>query len=319
MSTFGLTTSPETRVIRDLPFEEYADLHAMNSSALRKFIRERPFCSAPEIFKAYWLSPELRRKTTRAQEFGGGFHHFVLQPDSFPQFYTILTKEIEGELLAEAMATQKGKKSEKFSKSLGVFKAWQTQQREDGREVVSRDDADRMEAMRAALLRNKEIAHELSFSDCATEVSALWAHELPGERGTFQMKARWDLLNPGPDLLDLKTAASAHEDKFARAAWEYGYGLQAAIYLDGARANGFDKRRFGFIAQDTEYPYCACIHWLPDPWLKWGAIWYRKVLLDIAEAVRLNDFPGYHNGKLMPPFWAREEIELMTGESLEDC
>ena len=87
------------------------------------------------------------------------------------------------------------------------------------------------------------------------EVSAYADHDRTGVR----MRGRFDWLNEDM-LVDYKTAATCEPRRFGQAAASFGYDMQAAWYLDLARANGLDPRGFVFIVQEKEPPYeVACI------------------------------------------------------------
>src|SRR5690606_17905555 len=92
------------------------------------------------------------------------------------------------------------------------------------------------------------------------EVSAYATHE----RTDVRMRGRFDWLNEDM-LVDYKTAATADPRRFGHAAAQFGYDMQAAWYLDLARANDLDPRGFVFIVQEKEPPFeVACIQLDPD-------------------------------------------------------
>lgn len=87
------------------------------------------------------------------------------------------------------------------------------------------------------------------------EVSAYALDEPTG----VMRRGRFDWLNEDM-LVDYKTAAAADARQFGQAAAKFGYDMQAAWYLDLARANDLDPRGFVFIVQEKEPPYeVACI------------------------------------------------------------
>ena len=118
---------------------------------------------------------------------------------------------------------------------------------------------------------------------------------------------------PGGDaLIDLKTARTAEARKFALQVHDLGYFIQAAFYIDAARKNKMDVRRFGFLAQDKFPPYLPVLHWMPADWIKYGRVRYQKCLLEIAASIRANRWPGRKSGELVPPSWISTEIESVA-------
>ena len=322
----AFTDNPVTE-IADLSFAAYQEREGINQSLLKLYDKDEGGAPAKFLYAA--LHPEDRPNPSPAMEFGRGYHHFCLTPESFDDFYVIRTPEIEGELLAAAQAGQpKGKKSEKFSANLGTYKMWSAQHEREGRAVITQRDANTMEAMRAALLETDEYGQEFLstlassdprrsgprrkvsqlFEGAALEVSMFASFPLAsGEK--LQLKARLDMLPQGDAILDLKSARSAHERDFAKEVANKRLDIQAAFYTDICRAVGIPKKRFGFLAQDKHAPFLSVIHWMPDAWVNWGRISYRRLLLEVAESIRKNKWPGYQSGELMPPSWLIPTLE----------
>jgi hypothetical protein len=301
-----------TEIVDDLWFDDYLARPGISQSMLKTFDYDSGGC--PALFK-YQLGKQESRKETEALAHGRRYHKFLLEPDSFAESFAVYDTEIQGQLLAEAVAG--GSKAREFSARLGTFIRWQEKQEALGKETISQRQSDELYAMRDSIMANSEVAEWFSWEGAKLEQSLFsgWKTFQKMEDGgqkaiEFQLKARVDINPAGSDaLLDVKTARTAHPDEFAKAAWKLGYHIQAAFYIDRARANGLDKKRFGFLAQDKFPPYLACIHWLGDDWIRYGRIRYTKILLDIADAVKRNDWPGYRSGELMPPSWAQTEIE----------
>jgi hypothetical protein len=299
--------NPATQIVNDLAFDEYLARPGISQSLLKVFDYDSGGC--PALYRHQVLNGS-GKKPTAALEHGRHYHQFLLEPDSFDRLYAICTEEKQLEILTLAITA--GSKAKVFSTRLNEYSKWRDDQEAAGRSVILRSDADVLHAMRDAIFANSEVAEWFSWKGAMLEQSMFsgWQNR---EGDGFQLKSRIDI-NP-PDsyaLLDLKTARTAHPDEFARSAWKLGYHIQAAFYIDRARANGQDKRRFGFLAQDKFPPYLACIHWMGEEWIKYGRIRYTKILLDIADAVKRNDWPGYRTGELMPPSWAQTEIESVA-------
>lgn len=299
---------PETKLVPNMAFDDYCGAPGVNQSKLRLFDYDLGGC--PALYAYTTLHPDSQKDSQSLRD-GRRYHSFVLEPDSFDRFYSLRTKAIEEALYEEAMTDMKCR-AKGFSVKLGTYEKWKAQQESAGREVITQSESDVLQEMRRALMLNQEVFDELGACRAdQLEVSAFAGFEFqrgPHQGRKMQLKARFDIMPTGDALIDLKTARTAHPRKFARQAWELGYDIQGALYLDCANANGLDKKRFGFLAQDKFPPYLSCIHWV-NGWLGHGRQRYSKILSDLADAITRDKWPGYESGELEPPSYAMEEIE----------
>lgn len=308
----AFTDSPETKLVPNLPFDDYCRAPGVNQSRLRLF--DYDLGGAPALYLHATLHPDQQRDT-KARKDGRAYHSFVLEPDSFDKFYALRTKAIEDELYDEAMLDKKCR-AKGFSVKLGTYERWKEKQELAGKEVLTQANANVLQEMRRALMLNSEVMDELGA--CKTnqlEVSAFAGFEFkrgPHQGKRLQLKSRLDL-NPDSDaLLDLKSSRDANPREFANQVARLGYYIQAPYYLDVANANALKKERFGFVAQDKIPPFLSCIHWMPEDWMTYGRRRYQKILADLADAIARNQFPGYQSGTLMPPAWMLPEIEAIA-------
>lgn len=302
----AFTENPITAVL-DLSFIEYAKRAGINQSLLKLYDPESG--GAPAKYRHACLHPDDRPEPSTAMEFGSAYHARTLTPDEFTKRYVIRTPEIEEELYALACTGKS--KAKGFSTALATYKEWAALQESAGKIVITQKQADQLQAMRAALLECREVQEIGLFDGAAYEISLFAGYTLPrGEK--LQLKGRLDILPQGDAIVDLKTARSAHPREFARAVADMSLDIQAAFYHDLCAANNIPKRRFGFLAQDKDAPYLAAIHWMPEAWVSYGRLRYKKILLDIAESIRTNRWPGYESGELMPPSWLLPEIEAIA-------
>jgi hypothetical protein len=169
--------------------------------------------------------------------------------------------------------------------------------------------------MRAALMLNNEVMDELgACKSDQLELSAFAPFTFdrgPHAGRKIQLKVRIDLVPDSDALLDLKTARTVNERKFALQAYDLGYAIQGALYRDVANFNCLTRKRFGFVAQEKTKPYLSCIHWI-DFWLGYGRQRYTTILSHLADAIARDEWPGPRSGQLTPPGFALEEIEAAT-------
>lgn len=166
---------------------------------------------------------------------------------------------------------------------------WIETQEAAGFIVVERKDLDEIERASERVLANREARELLEGAD--TEVTLLWQHE--HDTGLFPCKARPDILPAGPDMGDLKSCADASPDGFQRHAWESGYHLQGAFYMDAWDRLG-DRMftGFKFIAYERTIGLVK-VHRMTDALLQAGREAYQSALDTYIRCVRANQWPGY--------------------------
>ena len=92
-------------------------------------------------------------------------------------------------------------------------------------------------------------------------------------------------------VIDYKTAANAGTDVFKREALKYGYDLQAAMYMEAARANGYNP------------PYLINVIRAGEAFVDRG-MWIMRDLLKLYKMCRdTNTWPGYGENVLILNEW----------------
>lgn len=170
-----------------------------------------------------------------------------------------------------------------------------------------------VEAMRASVF-DHPIAH-LAFQGGAAEQSLFWRDPEFG----FWCKCRPDYWPARrPYLTDLKTAVSAAPEDFSKAVINYGYGQQAAWYLDGVAAvTGEKPDRFAFIVVEKTAPYLVSICWLDPTVIEWGRILNRRARSVFAWCLEHDRWPGFQPDitkapaafTISLPAWAIRDLE----------
>ena len=136
--------------------------------------------------------------------------------------------------------------------------------------VVTEEQEALVTGMRDAVYGN-EIARTL-LEDGEAEVSAFF--EVDG----LPFKARFDWLAAGHDLIvDLKTAADASFEAFARSAGNFQYHLQDVLYRRAAKACGLGDRKMVFVVVENAPPHAVALYTLDD-----AALWAAEARLNHA-------------------------------------
>lgn len=180
----------------------------------------------------------------------------------------------------------------------------------EGKTVVTADMWDKAVEMCAALQENEFCRKLLSGKK---EVPLFWTDEDTQE----SCKCRTDVLTEIegiPLVVDLKTTSDASTDGFIRDAVKFGYDFQAAMYLEGVKANTGVEHGFVFIAIEKEPPYSINILQADTLFIKHGYDLFREYIGIYHDCKNTNNWYGYLgrfdaiNALSLPP-WLKKEIE----------
>jgi hypothetical protein len=182
----------------------------------------------------------------------------------------------------------------------------------EGRVPVLTREWEQVQGM-AAAIRSHPIASALFDAERGRpEQSAFWEDTFHG----VWRRARFDWL-PDTDggrliLADFKTTVSAEPASFARSVFNFGYDLQAAWYLDAARALELaDDAAFVFVAQEKTAPYLVTVFELDAEALAIGHHKAQRALSVFAECSATDTWPGYSSDVelISPPVWLSRQYE----------
>lgn len=263
--------------MHQLSMDEYLSLNCCSSSGLRALWTHSP-----------WHAAHLAiNHDTPAKSAGSLVHLLTLEPERFSEVY----QEFEGTRRSNA-------KKQEWAEIIA-----------SGKIPVRTNDLD--EAQIIAEAARERFAERIDWEPRYVEQTLIW------KEGEIWCKARPDLMvladhldgSPGA-IFDLKRMADASRDAFARSIFNLGFHLQAAWYLRGARALGFDIQSFFWLVIEAETG--AGVEYEIDA----PTLAHAKSVIDDALGVwswchEHNDWPGYSGGPIgLPPWALRVEEEL---------
>lgn len=164
-----------------------------------------------------------------------------------------------------------------------------------------------VEGMAEALSRHP-VARDLFVPGTGkAELSLFWADD------TYDIdrRARFDWL-AGDAIVDFKTCQSAAPSAISRAVATYRYHMQAAWYMDAARACGItDTPLFFFAFQEKQPPYAVNVVELDEVALAAGRRMNDKAMAVYAECLSTDTWPTYSSDVELVglPKWALYELE----------
>ena len=251
------------QLIRNLPFPDYLALDLASKSGLSLILR------SPAHYRYARSNPS---EPSSAQALGTLAHATILEPESVPKNFAI-TPQVD-------RRTKAGKEewAEYEKSSEGLIR-------------VTEEQWELAQGMREAVLADPQAAILLGVGE--PELTVIWEDENTG----LGIKNRFDWWNPDHRIIiDLKTTRNASEQKVSRDCGEYGYHLQNALYLEGARRNGLDPQGFLFIFVESSPPHGVALYELDEANVHAGMVKCWRALEILAECKRTNTWPNYPPG-----------------------
>lgn len=246
---------------------------------------------------------------TPALAFGEMVHDAVLLPDLFRDRYVSA---------GQCEATKKGGDRCSNTGSVRIDGHWFCGVRghaPDGAPDTGYRVVDRSEWLQAKAMWESVRGHPVAGAllNGPAEMSAAWTDE---ETGVL-CKARFDITPAGIGAIgDLKTTRDASPAQFTRAIYNYGYYMQAAHYLRGARQLGIEARHFVIIAVEKDPPYAVAVYRIRDDAVYAGEEELRPLLKRWAECEAAGEWPGYPEEAVdisLPP-WSWRQIDERVQE-----
>lgn len=249
---------------------------------------------------------DSEKRSTPAQVFGTAFHTLLLEPEVFagsyaqpfipPQGALKTVEEISGELASLGLKTSGTKQAvtdrlrEAAPETVFYQDALEAYQSETaGKIVLSPEDFDRLEGMRAAVMAHPAAARLLTLPGKA-EQSVYWTDP---ETGVL-CRCRPDFWADAGFVVDLKSTDDASLEGFVRSVVKYRYYVQAPFYLDGVQhATGTAPKGFVFIAVEKAPPYAVGVYELDEVFTAIGRDEYREDLAAFKAAEETGAWKGY--------------------------
>lgn len=184
----------------------------------------------------------------------------------------------------------------------------------NGVELISKVQRDAAMRQADALRALPEVAELLDAPGFVAEQSVYWRDVAHG----LLFKCRPDGRTPvgrgrGVVLLDVKTAADASPEGFAKACGTWGYHLQDPWYCEGVQtALGVEVHGMVFAVVESEYPHAAKTYMLGDESRAFGRERIALARARYAECMERDEWPGYGPGiqVIDLPRWAFSAAQL---------
>lgn len=163
------------------------------------------------------------------------------------------------------------------------------------------------------ILRDKMFAKGISLVDGFSHYEVEWKN---AETGVLCRGELDHLLMP--DILDVKTAASAKPDAFARSVQSYGYDVQAAAYIEAVeflRPDLVGRVTMRFVVAETEPPYAVTPITLDGQFKALGRAKWLAACARWKECLSTGVWPDYGTAMVSPKPWMMTEALGLEGVS----
>jgi hypothetical protein len=276
--------------VEDMAFEDYVAAEGVNASAIKSGVRS---------MKSMRHYAQNSKKDNAAMSWGRKGHIWTLQYEDRFDLCAVYDGPTEGKGSRTAL--------------------WAFQEENKDKEILNPDEVERLDEMRAEVMKNKDISRLLS--ECAKEVVLMW-------EGTYgKAKARLDLM--GADkILDVKfvpeSVFDAEGDAFARhirKSPHYGL-IQQGWYKTGFMKHFDVKPKCGFVAIQNAEPWDNAVYWLDDGWVDESAEDAHEIACMYKACELSGVFPGVQRfgpQELDKPVWEKmsNEEDASTGKADE--
>jgi len=256
---------------RDLTNAQYHALPSLSASGAKKVLRSI----------AHYLTPT---ETTTAMRLGTAIHTAILEPDAFPDVYSVRPDGID-------LRTKEGKAWAADNAHLTLLRP------EDYATCVGIADALRRNPITRALLA-KGVA-EMSYQ----------VHD--PEYG-IDLRIRPDFVTASGMMVDLKSTQDARADAFARACVTFGYDVQQAFYQRVHKIETGEDCDFVFVAVEKEAPFGVSVYTLDEVFVDRGVKLLHEALKRYADWHHAGrpDISPYPEvvAMLSPPAWASRGV-----------
>jgi len=176
----------------------------------------------------------------------------------------------------------------------------------EGKSILTEEQFALVQGMADGIMVNPDAYHFCTTAG-ESEVSVF------GELHGVKTKARFDRLikfNNGEDcIVDLKTTRGiASRSDFERSMWQFGYGVQANLYLQMARGAGLNPKHFVFVVVEKNAPHAAAVYRVSDRIIE---MFDAKVLSLVAKyrEFLLNGSAGFQGiTEIGIPAWAVNQL-----------
>jgi len=286
-----------TEAIRNMSEADYFADPALSQTAI-KIIRDQ----SPAHFRAY-REGESEDEESEALMLGSAFDLQTTDPARFAQVIAIRPAEFKDYRTKAA-------------------REWRTEQNKAGRIPLTIPQSVTLSKMLDSINRCPDARELMSAGENQVSLFAplcsdpgFVADDFTPCKGRVDRVPAKFLPRFGKGLADIKTAKSAHPVEWGKSAFDHGYHIQSAWYLDlWNEIHPEDKRqKFFFLVVEKTAPYPAVVYEMPSALIQLGRDEYAQALRTYNQCVVSGVWPDYGSKGVIEvefPAWALKDTPL---------
>ncbi len=264
----------------------------------------KQFNKSPEHFVHYLKGGFV---PTAAMIFGSLLDKMILTPGTWQDDFIV---KPEKPPLKKDLVEQYGKETgaEMYIAGKANYEKWMEDNA--GKTFVTQEQIDEAAFITKKVFANTEAAALLAMIT-STQRRVEFTDKATGLKVCGYLDGEGDTI-----IMDLKSCQSAEPEKFARQACDLGYHLQAAVYLEAAKLNGFRFPEYWFLCVETAEPYGIAVIRASDEFIEYGKLELRNSLDNFKYCLdnRLFHQSYQFKNKFGPltlelPGWLKRKIE----------
>lgn len=288
---------------------EYDADPGFNQSRIKDFY----WAPTPRHFKHDLDHPEeLSQQAQTRIDIGNALDLAICAPEKFKELVRVRPAEYPAPTKSDPLATKE------WAGNSTWCKRWLQDVRSVGGIPLAPESMDRVTQILLELNKHEDASKLIRI--CNKQVMVVAVHPRLG----FRMKCLVDLMQDVREepewIFDNKTSERIDPVEFSQLAFDKGYHVQAAFYMDALRFLGHcSVEQFGFIVSESKPPYCVGIRTIhiDSEEAKAGRAIYEESMAKLAECIEKNSWPDYgskwHEVKFQPYMFRRKVV----GEALE--
>jgi hypothetical protein len=279
-----------------------ANIHAADSFLSKSVLWE---LDSRSLWK--WRYHPLKKEPTAAMQWGSLVDALTTTPELVDSEYIVLPPDAPQRPTEAMMNAAKPSAS-----SLARQKWWSDFESSiNGRNIISADEMTLAQQAAKMLTETCKASADI-FAKSKSQVI------IAGRVLDVKCKGLVDLAPEGEDFLaDLKTINDFSAEGFAKAVANFGYHVQAGMYLNlwNAMFPNDQRTRFKFVWQESEPPFETCVTELSQPDIEAGWLYASTLIQRLIDATAADKWPMAFEGQNITttrPTWAsiQEEAKL---------
>jgi hypothetical protein len=262
-----MSTAVESKATRlpRIPSDEYHARQEISCSMVKVF------CDSQRKYQKRFVEKTMQRQETKSMTIGTLAHACILEPHLLEGHCVRIPPGVLND-----QGHRRGKLWTEFRDA------------HEGKTLITEEEYETLQAMFDAVYQNEFCASFLLADGGVAESTILWEYQC------HPLRSRLDLELP-EWIIDVKTCVEGTPEDFAKGGYSnYRYALQAAFYIDAAKAIDGVERKFAFVCVENQQPHRAFVCIPDDIDIAEGRDEYRTALEMIAECSKANDWRESH-------------------------